>query len=565
MVKKFLVFYRGLLDKEVAHINQAALLLGLFAFLSLVLAFLRDRFLAHVFGAGTELDIYYAAFRIPDFIFVTVASVVSLSVLVPFIIEKEGQSRKSLREFIDSIFSFFCILIVTVSVAAYFLMPTVAGILFKGMKPEALEKLISLSRLMLLSPILLGFSNLFGSLTQAFNRFAIYALAPLLYNLGIILGIVFLGGEMGSYGVAIGVVLGALLHALIQVPFLIKSGLLPRFRLNFGRQAHSMILNVMKISVPRTLTLAMSAITLLFLTSFASLMGDGSISVLTFAVNLQSVPLSLIGVSYSLAAFPTLSRRFRENDMQAFVEQMATTTRFIIFWSLPLSALLIVFRAQVVRVVLGSGLFDWNDTRLTAAALALFVASSLFQCLMLLFMRGFYSAGETKKPFIITLFSTLALFASAYGLVKLFYASEIFQYFVGVLLKVEDLPSISVLMLPLAFTLGTGLNALLLWLAFERGFPGFSKRVVRTLFETFSVSVIIGYAAYVFLGLLEPLFNNETLIGLFFQGLSAGLLAMAAGVFVFVGLKNREIADIWSVVRGRFWKAKVIATDPEIV
>src|SRR3989338_5014668 len=335
MVKKFLVFYRGLLDKEVAHINQAALLLGLFAFLSLVLAFLRDRFLAHVFGAGTELDIYYAAFRIPDFIFVTVASVVSLSVLVPFIIEKEGQSRKSLREFIDSIFSFFCILIVTVSVAAYFLMPTVAGILFKGMKPEALEKLISLSRLMLLSPILLGFSNLFGSLTQAFNRFAIYALAPLLYNLGIILGIVFLGGEMGSYGVAIGVVLGALLHALIQVPFLIKSGLLPRFRLNFGRQAHSMILNVMKISVPRTLTLAMSAITLLFLTSFASLMGDGSISVLTFAVNLQSVPLSLIGVSYSVprsggARGPGF-RPLRLERYQAYGRRPCSFCRFVAF------------------------------------------------------------------------------------------------------------------------------------------------------------------------------------------------------------------------------------------
>ena len=566
MVRKILgFFYRGLLDKEVAHLNRAALLLGLFSFFSLLLAFLRDRLLAHAFGAGTELDIYYAAFRIPDFIFVTVASVVSLSVLVPFIIEKNSESRETLREFIDVIFSFFGILILAVSVAAYFFMPQVAEVLFKSMKPEALEKLVSLSRLMLLSPIFLGFSNLFGSLTQAFNRFVLYALSPLFYNLGIILGIIFLGESMGSYGVAIGVVAGALLHALIQVPFLVKSGLVPRPRLGFSHKARSMIISVMKISVPRTITLAMSAITLLFLASFASLMSPGSISVLSFAINLQSVPLSLIGVSYSLAAFPTLSRRFRENDMKSFVEQMANTTRFIVFWSMPLSALLIVLRAQVVRVVLGSGLFDWNDTRLTAAALALFVISSMCQCLLLLFMRGFYSAGETKKPFFINLFSTAALFAAAYGLVKFFYFSDTFRYFVGVLLKVEDLPSVSVLMLPLAFTLGTALNVLLLWLAFERGFPGFSGKVMRPLFEIFGVSVIIGYAAYVFLGLLEPLFNNTTLAGLFFQGLCAGILAAAAGALVLVGLKNRELSDVWSVIRGRFWKTTVIATDPEIV
>src|SRR3989344_6544572 len=192
MVKKFLVFYRGLLDKEVAHINQAALLLGLFAFLSLVLAFLRDRLLAHIFGASTELDIYYAAFRIPDFLFVTVASVVSLSALIPFIIEKEAESLATLRTFISNIFSFFSILIIIVSGLAYFLMPTISSLLFKGFSDQALVEVIFISRILLLSPIILGFSNLFGSLTQAYNRFAIYALAPILYNLGIILGIVFL-------------------------------------------------------------------------------------------------------------------------------------------------------------------------------------------------------------------------------------------------------------------------------------------------------------------------------------------------------------------------------------
>ena len=558
MVRKILGFFY----RETNTLNQAALLLGLFAFLSQVLAFLRDRLLAHIFGAGLELDIYYAAFRIPDFIFITVASVVSLSVLIPFIIEKDAEGKDKLKEFVNGVFSFFGLLIAVVSVVAYFVMPTVVTLLFKGMTSEALEQVVLLSRLMLLSPIILGFSNLFGSLTQAYNRFTLYALAPLLYNLGIIIGIVVLGERIGISGVAVGVVLGAFLHALIQVPFVVKAGLFPKFTPRFDP---ALIGKIVKISFPRTITLSMSSITLLFLTSFASLMQEGSISVLTFSINLESVPLSLIGVSYSLAAFPTLSRSFRENNMKAFMEQMALTTRFIVFWSLPITALLIVLRAQVVRVILGTGMFGWEETRLTAAALALFVLSSVFQCLILLFMRGFYSAGFTKKPFFINLFSTIFLFLSAYGLVKLFYASEIFSYFVEILLKVEDISNTAVLMLPLAFTLGSIANGLALWIAFERQFKGFSREVMRTVFEIFGVSVIMGAATYVFLNLFEPLFNTSTLVGLFLQGLLSGGSAIVIGIIILIALGSRELRDVWAVLQGKFWKAKVIATDPEIV
>ena len=558
MVKKiFGFFYR-----ETHAINQAALLLGLFAFLSQILAFLRDRLLAHIFGAGIELDIYYAAFRIPDFIFITVASVVSLSVLIPFIIEKDAEGREKLREFIDGVFSFFSVLMIIVSIAAYFLMPAVSALLFKGMPAWALEETVLLSRLLLLSPIILGFSNLFGSLTQAYNRFTIYALAPLLYNVGIIAGIVALGESMGPLGVAIGVVLGAALHALIQVPFVVQSGLFPRIHLKFDP---ALIIRIVRISLPRTVTLAMTSITLLFLVSFASLMSTGSISIISFSINLQSVPLSLIGVSYSLAAFPTLSRRFKENNMKAFVEQMALTSRFIIFWSLPVTALLIVLRAQVVRVVLGTGLFGWDETRLTAAALALFVLSSVFQCLSLLFMRGFYSAGFTKKPFYINLAATIFLFASTYGLVRFFYSSDLFTYFVGVLLKVEDISNTVVLMLPLGYSLGTIAGGILLWWFFEKEFRGFTREVMRTVFEVFGASVIMGAVAYLGLSWFEPFFDTATLVGLFLQGLSAGLLAIFAGVAVLAALKSRELAAVWAVMHGKFWKTKVIATDPEIV
>jgi peptidoglycan biosynthesis protein MviN/MurJ (putative lipid II flippase) len=216
-------------------------------------------------------------------------------------------------------------------------------------------------------------------------------------------------------------------------------------------------------------------------------------------------------------------------------------------------------------VLLGTGLFDWPATRLTAAALALLVLSSLFQSLILLFMRGFYSAGFTKRPFFINLFSTALLGGVTYSLVKIFYASETFRFFVTSLMKVEDLPNSVVLMLPLGFSIGTIVNCFILWLAFEREFRGFSRGVMRSLFQGTGASIIMGATAYVGLNLFDTLFDLNTLLGIFLQGFFSGLLAIITGVVILLVLKSRELREVWEVLRGKFWKVQVIATDPEIV
>jgi putative peptidoglycan lipid II flippase len=565
MVSKVLSF----LYKESGSLNQAALLLGFFALLSQILAFLRDRLLAHVFGAGGDLDIYYAAFRVPDFLFITVASVVSLSVLIPFIVEKdtedfqeENKDRKILRSFIDSIFTLFMVLILGSTLICFIFMPQISEWLFKGLPEESLERVITLSRLLLISPIILGLSNLFGSLTQAYNRFTTYAISPLLYNTGIILGIILFGESMGIKGVVVGVIAGVFLHALIQLPFIFKEGILPRISWHPDLES---LKKVVKISFPRTLTLSMSSIALVALISFAARMPEGSISILSFSFSLQSLPMALIGVPYSLAAFPILSRKFQEKNLSAFMEQMQNTTRFIIFWSLPLTALLVVLRAQIVRVLLGTGLFDWPATRLTAAALALFALSALFQSLILLFMRGFYSAGMTKRPFYINLFATVFLLGSTYFLVNIFNQSETFRYFITSLLKVEDVEGSRVLMLSLGFTIGTIINCVILWLDFEKAFKGFSKGVLRSLFEGVGTGVIMGAVAYWGLNIFDTTFDINTLPGIFLQGFLAGILAIGVGIGLLLTLRSRELISVWAALKGKFRPGKVIATDPEIV
>ncbi len=343
------------LSKETKGVHQAAYLLAFFTLMSQFLGLVRDRLLAAIFGAGSALDVYYAAFRIPDLIFVTVSSVVSVSVLVPFLIRMKENGPEEDRKFLDSIFTVFLMVIVFIIVLVCIFMPQLTKIAVPGISDPLL---VPLARLLLLSPLILGLSNLLGSITQAKERFLAYALSPILYNFGIVLGIVWFYPIYGLYGLVYGVLVGSFLHLLIQVPGVFRERMLPRITIKIS---WGLIKDVFALSVPRTLTLASNHLVMLMLIAGASLMTAGSISIFTFAYNLQSVPMGLIGVSYSLAAFPMLSRLWSEGKKHAFVQEILQPLLHVLFCSIPVTVLFVVLRAQMVRTVLGSGAFDWND------------------------------------------------------------------------------------------------------------------------------------------------------------------------------------------------------------
>ncbi|MBX4210815.1 murein biosynthesis integral membrane protein MurJ [Candidatus Parcubacteria bacterium] len=554
MVRKFLSIF----SKEISGLHEAAYLLGFFALLSQVLALIRDRLLAHIFGASHALDIYYAGFRIPDFIFVSVASMVSISVLIPFLIDRLETDPGSARRFLSNVFSAFFFLIMTVAIVAFFFTPYLLRLFFPTFKHD-FGTLVSVTRILLLSPIFLGFSNFLASITQVYKRFFIYALSPIVYNLGIILGIVFLLPRFGIQGLAWGVALGAFLHFFIQVPFVVNKSLFPRlsWRIDFAY-----IRQVALLSLPRTLTISSNEICEFFLVSFASFLSGGSISVFNFSFNLQSVPLSIIGVSYSLAAFPTLTRLYTSGNNKKFVDHMVTTTQHIIFWSIPVMVLFVVLRAQIVRVILGSGQFSWSDTRLTAASLALFIISIIPQSLVVLFVRAYYSRGNTKKPLLMNLFSSLLIIALSYVLVIFYNHHEFFRFFIQSMFRIEDLPGGAVLMLPLAFSIGVTVNLIIHWIAFHLDFPEFSGPVFRTFWQSLGASVIMGFVSYELLNLFDNFFDLNTFWGIFLQGFLSGMIGITIAIVLLSLLKNREIRSIWRTLHHKIWKAKVIGPDP---
>lgn len=556
MVKKWFSF----IGREIRGLHEAAYLLATFALLSQVLGLVRDKLLAFSFGAGHQLDVYYAAFRIPDFIFASVGSLVSASILLPYFIERFNKGDQEGKTFSNAIFTIFFALIAIASAVIYIIAPVLIPKVIPGFAHDpSLPDLIASMRIMLLSPFLLGLSNLFSSLTQMRHRFLVYAVSPALYNLGIIIGTIFLYPVIGIPGLAVGVAIGALMHMGIQIPFLMSEKILPHFTFTID---WSRIKAIVYSSLPRTFTLSANQLASFVLISFASLMAVGSISVFTFAFNLQAVPLTIIGASYSSAVFPTLSRLYVENNIKEFLEKMIASARHIIFWSMPIMVLFIVLRAQIVRTVLGAGKFDWADTRITAAMLALFTVSTIGQSLIILFVRAFYAEGKTSKPLLINAISASFIVVAGFVLMALYRSVPVFQFFMEDLLKVSGQTGTIVLTLALAYSLGVILNTILHWVMFEKAYPGFTKPVLSTLYHSFSASVIMGYVAFQGLRLFS-FFPLEKVWGIFMQGLCAGILGLIVGVIILILLKNQELAEVWRTLHRKIWKATVPPAEVE--
>lgn len=556
MVKRIL----NLFGKEIKGLHEAAYLLAFFALLSQFLGLIRDRLLASSFGASTELDIYYAAFRIPDFIFTIIIALVSVSVLVPFLVRVIDQKEQRQKQFINSIFSGLVIIAGLCSLIPFFFASFFLQILFPEiMEGSYADTLVMMTRIMLLQPILLSFSGFYASFVQVFQKFFIYALSPILYNVGIILGIIILYPLFGLPGLAWGVVGGAVLHLVTQAITVTAKGIKPQFTWNID---FKIVREVLQLSVPRTIAVAGNQLAVMVLVALAGIMTAGSISIFTLAYNLQSVPMAIIGVSYSMAAFPTLARLFAKGEHDEFLHHIVRAARHIVFWSIPITILFIVLRAQIVRTILGSGSFSWSDTRLVAAALALFAISVVAQSLILLFVRGYYSAGETRRPLFFSLISVAVTIVSAFGLYHVYQTSPYFVFVLEETLRVSGNIGSMVLVLPLAFSIGQLCNALLLWTSFDRQFKCFSDTMWRSIFHTTSASIIMGVVTYGMLQVLDDVFDLNTLVGIFSQGALAGITGIFVGIFILIIMGNEEIHTVGRTLHSRFWKkAKLVAAE----
>ncbi|HET9641603.1 MAG TPA: lipid II flippase MurJ [Candidatus Paceibacterota bacterium] len=534
MVGRFLERIAGMRElvmRPVRSVHQAAYLLAGLTLASQALALLRDRTFAHTFGAGQVLDVYYAAFRVPDLVFALVSSLVSAYVLIPRI---TGMDKEATRRLLSDSISFLVIGGGALSAVLAVFMPQFLGLLFPDLARSALSaQFVFLARLLLLQPILLGLSGVLGSVTQVHRRFTLFAISPVLYNLGIIFGTVALYPRFGLFGIGAGVIIGSLAYLAVNVPVVIEAGVMPTFRWPDFRAVGS----VMRDSVPRSLALGMGSVTALILTAFASRIGTGSVSVFTFASNLAAVPLSLIGSSYAVAAFPALSEKSAPEERGAFTSILSASARHIILWSIVAAGLVIVLRAHLVRVILGSGEFDWNATRLTAAMLAILSVSLAAQGLVLLFSRALYAVRQSWRPLlyqiiggIFTVVIALAFIGASGGLPQ-----TLANY-----LKVGDIGGASILLIALAQTLGQVFLAVLSLAALRSIAPGLAATLTRSVIDGLVASFAGGAAAYFTLTLLGGIAPLTTLLTVFLDGFTAGVVGLIAAACSLYYIENEE-------------------------
>ncbi|MEO5646595.1 MAG: lipid II flippase MurJ [Candidatus Paceibacterota bacterium] len=564
MVSKIIKF----LNRDLFTMNQAALVLAVFSFLSQVCGLLRDHLLAALVGPSVNLDTYYSAFRVPDFVYNSFGILFSVTVLIPFIAqyveqEKQDGHNGAFRRFLDSIFSVYMIGMTVLSLVLIVIMPWLTRLVAPGFSGIEQVHLVLYSRIMLISPFLFGISSLLSSFAQVQKKFFAFAIAPLLYNAGILIGIIFLRPIFGMLGVVLGVAIGAILYFAIQVPTLIKLGKLPRFNLKID---WSTIKRVMLLSLPRTLSSSLNNITFIIIGAIASLLTAGSISIFQFSYNIENTPLLIIGVSYAVAAFPTMTRMFAAGEKKELLDVLHRTTRNIFFFCVPASLLMIVLRAHIVRLLLGAGVFSWNDTRLVAASVALFSISIVAQCLELLLVRAFFATGNTKTPLIINSWSTLVTLGSVVGLLALHRYSVFFGDFLNDLLRIDGTTGSSVVLLALGFSIGETINAYALWIAFKKKMPGLKSDnilLTKSITHMLAAGIIGATAAYGTLVLTGGDILQTHFFGILIQTIIATAVGAAMYGIVLRALRNEDITLFIETARSRFWKQRPIIVQEE--
>ncbi|MCL5795608.1 MAG: murein biosynthesis integral membrane protein MurJ [Patescibacteria group bacterium] len=495
-----------------------------------LLGLIRDHFLAQKIPT-TFLDCYYAAFRLPDLIFNLLAlgaiSAAFIPVFSAYLAKKDTKEAwKVANSFLNIVVVFLIICLIILAI----LMPILIPLLVPDFDSEKLSLTIKLARLMLISPILFGISYILSSILNSFKRFLVCSFSPLVYNLSIIIFTVLFADKIGVYAPVIGVLVGALLHLSIQLPTAIFLGWRPSFIFEWF---NSGVKKIIALIFPRAIGLGAMQIMLIFFTAIASSLGAGSIAVFNLADNIQTMPTAVFSNSLAVAIFPNLSQAASLDKKQEFSNLIWKSIRAIVMVLIPAGVAIILLRAQIVRLILGSGHFGWQQTIDTANTLGWFAAALVFQGLIPIIARAYYARHNTKTP------TTISIICMALSVILAYILSR----------------SMGVSGLALAFSISGFINALLLYVFLRQENPdlkieekNFLIFVTKVIFSTLIMAIIIQVTKYA----INPFLDMTRFWGIFVQAGSSLLLGLTfyIGLALFFGFQ--ELYQIIDVFKKRF-------------
>lgn len=498
--------------------SHAAVLLGTTYLLNNVLGLIREIIIANKFGAERTADIFFASFKIPDFIFQLLILGALSAAFIPVLIDNISKNKKEEIELItNSVLNFFIIVALILAGLTFIFAPYIVPYIFPGFFRHTqdvgfnvLEATVNTTRIMLIAPIFFSISAIFSGVLNSYKRFLTYSLAPIIYNIAIIISALFFTDsfEIPTYALAYGVVIGAALHALIQLPEVLRTGFKYRPILKFKE---GNVFRILKLMVPRSLAIGTMQINLLVDTVVASFF-IGGISVLTYANDIQTVPTQIFGIAIATAIFPHLAESFTKKDMSAFMKSFSWSFRRIIFFLIPATVGMVILRAQIIRLIFGFGEFNWESTYWTTQTLLFFALSLAAQGLLPLIVRSFYAIQDTKTPLYVGIF---VMFVNAFFTVLL-----PFQFKMGIA------------GVALAFSIASFTNLFLLLYFLHKKIGALDKdhKIFESASRLLFSSGVLGVTAYGSLYFFDAFVDTHTVIGLGLQTL--GTITLSAVVYL---------------------------------
>ncbi len=512
-------------------IQLAAVLLAGSTLISSALGLFRDRLLNAAFldVYPVSIDAYTVAFTIPDFMFfILVSGALSVTFIPVFNQRLASGNKKSAWELSTSMVNFMALTTLVASILIIiFAEPIVRYIVGPGLDESGRNLAISMMRVIAVNPFLFAVATVIASMQQAVGRFTFYALAPTIYNIGIIIGTVFFTNGInifgwqifdgGIMGVALGVVLGSIMQLIVSSIGLIGLGFDYRFKIYWKNKGFRQVLGLLPA---RSLDQGADYLNSIVETNIASRMAAGTVRAYQQATTLHMVPINLIGVAISTAAFPKMTERLSQGRPDLFKSELQSVLRIIIWLALPVATIAFFARGYLVNFIKNGG-----DT-LMAGLLGALVVAILFRSIYHIAARSFYAQQDTKTPLYISIFSiglniTLAIWFTttldmgAYGLAwaqSIVAAIEVFILFVIMASRIKGLFDRVFIHAVGRMASATGFMAVISYITVQLLQLGVNDQSFLATFPKFTVIVIVSLTSYVLLSRWLKLSEAEPVI-----------------------------------------------------
>lgn len=395
-------------------IGIATALITATTLLSYVAGLIRDRIIATHFGTTTATDVYNASFLIPDILFNMFIAGALAAAFLPIFSEQLEIDKQKAFSVANTMLTVSVLFMLFLTILAYFFVPYLVPKIFSTATTSMHQDIIEMTRYMLPSAVFFAISNTLGNILMSYKRFFSYSISPILYNFGIIIGVVFLHESLGIYSAALGVLIGTILHAIIRI--IDSFGTDYRFKPQLKLKDPAFV-KIAKLMMPKSISLIGWQINLYIFAIIGIKIIEGGLAAFNFARNIQSFAVSIFGVSFATAVFPYLADHGSAKDKTQFTRNIQKTVQRILFFTIPSAAGIMVLSREIVELILSGGLFDEKSILLTSSLLFFFGLSIPFESLTHILSRAFYAIKNTLIPTIahvcsMTLIAVITIFVA---------------------------------------------------------------------------------------------------------------------------------------------------------